>query len=93
MLPGGFSASCCRAKLPQPKGWSFEVFYEPAREVGGDFYDFYDLGEGSVGVVVGDVTDKGMPAALVMASCRTVLRGIVLGRSSTRAGRGASASQ
>jgi serine phosphatase RsbU (regulator of sigma subunit) len=65
--------------IPQPEGWRFEVFYEPAREVGGDFYDFYDLGEGSVGVVVGDVTDKGMPAALVMASCRTVLRGIVLG--------------
>ena len=55
------------------------MFYEPAREVGGDFYDFYNLGQGSVGVVVGDVTDKGMPAALVMASCRTVLRGIVLG--------------
>jgi serine phosphatase RsbU (regulator of sigma subunit) len=66
-------------ETPQPEGWRFEVFYEPAREVGGDFYDFYDLGEGSVGVVVGDVTDKGMPAALVMASCRTVLRGIVLG--------------
>jgi hypothetical protein len=55
-------------ETPQPKGWSFEVFYE-----------FYNLGQGSVGVVVGDVTDKGMPAALVMASCRTVLRGIVLG--------------
>ena len=66
-------------ETPQPHGWRFEVFYEPAREVGGDFYDFYDLGEGSLGVGVGDVTDKGMPAALVMASCRTVLRGIVLG--------------
>ena len=66
-------------EVPQPDGWSFEVFYEPAREVGGDFYDFYDLGEGRLGVVVGDVTDKGMPAALVMASCRTVLRGIALG--------------
>ena len=66
-------------EIPQPEGWSFEVFYEPAREVGGDFYDFYDLGGGLVGVAVGDVTDKGMPAALVMASCRTVLRGITLG--------------
>lgn len=66
-------------EVPQPEGWSFEVFYEPAREVGGDFYDFYDLGNGRVGVAVGDVTDKGMPAALVMASCRTVLRGIALG--------------
>lgn len=66
-------------EVPQPKGWSFEVFYEPAREVGGDFYDFYNLGADRVGVAVGDVTDKGMPAALVMASCRTVLRGIALG--------------
>lgn len=66
-------------QVPQPEGWCFEVFYEPAREVGGDFYDFYDLGEGRVGLAVGDVTDKGMPAALVMASCRTVLRGIALG--------------
>ena len=66
-------------EVPQPEGWRFEVFYEPAREVGGDFYDFYDLGDGRVGVAVGDVTDKGMPAALVMASCRTVLRGIALG--------------
>ena len=66
-------------EVPQPNGWSFEVFYEPAREVGGDFYDFFDLGPGLVGVAVGDVTDKGMPAALVMASCRTLLRGIALG--------------
>ena len=66
-------------EIPQPDGWGFEVFYEPAREVGGDFYDFFDLGEGLLGVTVGDVTDKGMPAALVMASCRTLLRGIALG--------------
>ena len=66
-------------EVPQPDGWTFEVFYEPAREVGGDFYDFFDLGEGLLGVAVGDVTDKGMPAALVMASCRTLLRGIALG--------------
>lgn len=64
--------------VPEPEGWSFSVFYEPAREVGGDFYDFYELGEGRWGVAVGDVTDKGMPAALVMASCRTVMRGVAL---------------
>jgi serine phosphatase RsbU (regulator of sigma subunit) len=65
-------------QVPQPDGWKFRVHYEPAREVGGDFYDFYDLGPGRIGVAVGDVTDKGMPAALVMASCRTVLRGTAL---------------
>ena len=85
--------SCCPRVIPQPDGWSFEVFYEPAREVGGDFYDFYDLGEGLVGVAVGDVTDKGMPAALVMASCRTVLAGNRPGRSSAPARRSAATSQ
>ena len=42
--------------------------------VGGDFYDFIDLGEGRIGVVVGDVTDKGVPAALVMARTHSILR-------------------
>lgn len=65
-------------EVPQPPGWCFQVFYEPAREVGGDFYDFYPLADGLLGIAVGDVTDKGMPAALVMASCRTVIRGIAL---------------
>ena len=42
--------------------------------VGGDFYDFIDLGEGRIGVVVGDVTDKGVPAALVMARTHSIMR-------------------
>src|ERR671920_1453262 len=45
------------------------------REVGGDFYDFLELEDGRLGLVVGDVTDKGVPAALVMATTRTMLRG------------------
>jgi serine phosphatase RsbU (regulator of sigma subunit)/anti-sigma regulatory factor (Ser/Thr protein kinase) len=61
-------------ELPQPPGWQLDAFYRPAREVGGDFYDFIDLPDGRLGVVVGDVTDKGVPAALVMASTRSVLR-------------------
>ncbi len=51
-----------------------DAFYRPAREVGGDFYDFIELPDGRLGIVVGDVTDKGVPAALVMASTRSVLR-------------------
>ncbi len=50
------------------------AYYQPAREVGGDFYDFLDLEDGRLGLVVGDVTDKGVPAALVMATTRTMLR-------------------
>jgi anti-sigma regulatory factor (Ser/Thr protein kinase) len=48
--------------------------YRPARAVGGDFYDFIELESGQLGLVIGDVTDKGVPAALVMAATRSVLR-------------------
>ena len=61
-------------ELPSKAGWNVDAHYRPAREVGGDFYDFIDLPGGELGVVVGDVTDKGVPAALVMASTRSVLR-------------------
>jgi len=60
--------------LPELPGWHLDAYYKPAREVGGDFYDFFDLPDGQVGVVVGDVTDKGVPAAMVMAAARSVLR-------------------
>ena len=50
------------------------AYYRPARTVGGDFYDFIELPDGKVGLVVGDVTDKGVPAAMVMAATRSVLR-------------------
>jgi serine phosphatase RsbU (regulator of sigma subunit)/anti-sigma regulatory factor (Ser/Thr protein kinase) len=61
-------------QLPELPGWQLDAYYKPAREVGGDFYDFFELPEGQVGVVVGDVTDKGVPAAMVMAAARSVLR-------------------
>jgi serine phosphatase RsbU (regulator of sigma subunit) len=61
--------------LPQLPDYDVAAYYQPAREVGGDFYDFLELEDGRLGLVVGDVTDKGVPAALVMATTRTVLRG------------------
>jgi len=61
--------------IPNLSGWRIERYYQPAREVGGDFYDFIDLSEGRLGLVIGDVTDKGVPAALVMATTRSMLRG------------------
>ncbi len=61
-------------RTPDRPGWSLDAFYQPAREVGGDFYDFIEFDDGRLGLVVGDVTDKGVPAALVMASTRSVLR-------------------
>ncbi|RPI25470.1 MAG: hypothetical protein EHM70_20025, partial [Chloroflexota bacterium] len=61
-------------ELPNLPGWQLAAFYQPARAVGGDFYDFIQLPDGRLGLVVGDVTDKGVPAALVMATTRSVLR-------------------
>lgn len=61
-------------ELPSVPGWHVDAFYRPARAVGGDFYDFIDLGDDRMAVVIGDVTDKGVPAALVMATCRSMLR-------------------
>jgi len=60
--------------VPDLPSWHFAAFYRPARTVGGDFYDFIDLPDGRVFIVVGDVTDKGVPAALVMASTHSMLR-------------------
>src|SRR3712207_2343685 len=60
--------------LPELPGYDVAAYYQPAREVGGDFYDFFELEDGRLGLVVGDVTDKGVPAALVMATTRTMLR-------------------
>ena len=60
--------------LPDLPSWHVAAFYRPARTVGGDFYDFIPLPDGRVMFVVGDVTDKGIPAALVMASTHALLR-------------------
>ena len=55
-------------EVPTLEGWQISPYYQPAREVGGDFYDFHVLSEGRVGLVVGDATGKGVPAALVMST-------------------------
>ena len=60
--------------LPALPGWPVAAYYQSAREVGGDFYDFLYFEDGRLGIIIGDVTDKGVPAALVMATTRSVLR-------------------
>jgi serine phosphatase RsbU (regulator of sigma subunit) len=50
------------------------TYYQSAREVGGDLYDFLPFKDGCLWLVIGDVADKGMPSALVMASTRSMLR-------------------
>jgi steroid delta-isomerase-like uncharacterized protein len=62
--------------LPELDGWRIATYYGPAREVGGDFYDFLELSSGRLGLVVGDATGHGMPAALVMATTRGMLRAV-----------------
>ncbi len=61
-------------ELPEIPGWRLEAFWQPAREVSGDFYDFIFLPDNRLGVLVADVTDKGVPAAMVMATSRSILR-------------------
>ncbi|HEV2580780.1 MAG TPA: SpoIIE family protein phosphatase [Ktedonobacteraceae bacterium] len=65
--------------VPALPGWQFAPYYQPAREVGGDFYDFLPFADGRLGLVIGDVTGKGIPAALVMATVHTMLRTAVQG--------------
>ena len=62
--------------LPALPGWQVTAYYQAARQVGGDFYDFIYFDDGRLGLVIGDVTDKGVPAALLMATTRSVLRAI-----------------
>jgi serine phosphatase RsbU (regulator of sigma subunit)/anti-sigma regulatory factor (Ser/Thr protein kinase) len=62
--------------VPMLDGWQLATCYQPAREVGGDFYDFIVLADGRLGLVLGDVTDKGIPAALVMATTRSMLHAV-----------------
>jgi serine phosphatase RsbU (regulator of sigma subunit)/anti-sigma regulatory factor (Ser/Thr protein kinase) len=61
-------------ELPNLAQWQIAAYYGPARAVGGDFYDFIEMRDGRIGIAVGDVTDKGVPAALVMARTHSVLR-------------------
>jgi len=60
-------------ETPQLTGWDFAAYWQPARQVSGDFYDFISTSAG-LGIVIADVSDKGMPAALFMALSRTILR-------------------
>jgi sigma-B regulation protein RsbU (phosphoserine phosphatase) len=61
-------------EIPTYPGWEFSDLWQPARQVAGDFYDFINLGQGQLGLLIADVTDKGVPAALFMAMAHTILR-------------------
>lgn len=59
---------------PEIEEWEIAAYYRPARLVGGDFYDFIPLSNGKMAFVIADVADKGVPAAMFMTICRTVIR-------------------
>lgn len=74
-------ASLLPSHLPQPPGIELAGNVTPAAQVGGDFYDVVELDDGALGVLVGDVAGKGIPAALFTTLVRTELRGQLLARS------------
>jgi serine phosphatase RsbU (regulator of sigma subunit)/predicted ester cyclase len=69
-----------QASLPKElltlEGWQIAPYYQPAREVGGDFYEFFELDAGKVGLAVGDATGKGIPAALAVTATSSMLRAV-----------------
>lgn len=69
-------AGLLRRKPPDLDGWDLAVSWKPALEIGGDFYDFIDLGDGYWGLVIGDVADKGIPAAVFMSVALATVRSL-----------------
>jgi serine phosphatase RsbU (regulator of sigma subunit)/predicted ester cyclase len=63
-------------EVPTLEGWQIAPYYQPAREVGGDFYDFFELEDGRMGLAVGDATGKGVPAALAVTASCSMLRAV-----------------
>ncbi|MGD2163032.1 MAG: fused response regulator/phosphatase [Anaerolineales bacterium] len=66
------------AEIPQPDGWNIRAHFQAAREVAGDFYDVFEIRPEKLGVLLGDVTDKGVGSALYMALYRSLLRATLL---------------
>jgi len=73
-LAGEIQKSMLPGSIPRLDGYEFCATMLPAKSVGGDFFDFIPLGEDLLGIAVGDVSDKGVPAALFMAMVRSLLR-------------------
>src|SRR5829696_226994 len=73
-------------EVPKLEGWQINPYFRPAREVGGDFYEFFELDDGQVGFAVGDATGKGVPAALVMTATCAFLGGVAAASGSSSPG-------
>jgi sigma-B regulation protein RsbU (phosphoserine phosphatase) len=77
-IASGIQQMLLPREKPQMPGLELDARYTPAQRVGGDLYDFFSLSESRLGIVVADVSGKGIPASLLMAICRTNLRQIAL---------------
>lgn len=73
-LAGQIQQRMLPRSVPHRDGYEFGACMVPAKSVGGDFYDFIPLGDEAVGIAIGDVSGKGIPAALFMAMVRSLLR-------------------
>ena len=73
-VAGEIQKSMLPRSIPRLAGYEFSATMLPAKSVGGDFFDFIPLGDNLLGIAVGDVSDKGVPAALFMAMVRSLLR-------------------
>ncbi|WP_024545268.1 SpoIIE family protein phosphatase [Picosynechococcus sp. NKBG15041c] len=62
------------SEIPNKKGWEFSTFFSPAKQLSGDFYDLFELPNDAIGIVVADVCDKGVGAALFMGLFRSLIR-------------------
>ena len=78
-IAGRIQQSVLPASFPSIEGYGIHAMIHPARVVAGDFYDVMRLEGGRTGLLIADVCDKGVPAAMVMMSCRTLIRGAAIG--------------
>ncbi len=70
----GVQSELLPKEIPQPEGWDIDAFYRPSEEVGGDYYDFIRIDEDRLGMVVADVSGKGVPGSMVMTMTRAMIR-------------------
>ena len=78
-IAGRIQRSMLPVCFPEIEGYGIHAVVNPAQAVSGDFYDVMRLEGGRTGLLVADVCDKGIPAAMVMMSCRTLIRGAAIG--------------